>query len=99
MINFLDICASCADTGFTTEPQCDYPGNDMWSLHGQQDSFEDCISHCEKYDTCLAATWNKATGNCFPKSAIGQRDECKNPNNTVGRRCHLVEECPKGIIH
>ena len=84
------MCSTCA-TGFTTEPGCDYPGNDIRTIP-HVTNVEYCREECARLPTCKVFTFNKHDKNCYLKSRIGTRS-CTYPVNTSGRRCQLVQEC------
>ena len=86
------MCSNCAETGFTTEVGCDYPGNDIWSNHGTTTCFMSCLLKCTNTDSCMTAMWNKDNQKCYTKHGVSERS-CDNPSNTVGRSCESVTEC------
>jgi hypothetical protein len=85
-------CSSCAETGYTTEVGCDYPGNYIWSNHGSTASYTSCLIKCDKTDSCVTAMWNKSSQKCDTKHGDSEK-KCDNPSNTVGRSCEKVPEC------
>ena len=90
------MCDTCDTIGFTKEPGCVYPGNDIKTGFGRADYFDECVEMCKTISNCEVATWHAGDEMCRLSYDASYKD-CSGWNfsslNTVGRECSLVAEC------